>query len=275
MGRTFFIFFCAVVGLMGGLSSAWAEADIRYLSAEELQQQNKQKAQRRSAQKRKAEAIKQARRNKSQALARQKAQGVGKRQPPKRRPRVEDVSSRISQARQNNRDSNARKAVVNRQPALASAPRIVVRDTLERLEEALPKKRTEIIKALDVVDHIRTYYTINRGADLTDLQKDTRFKEIYEDMDKETQKMTYLYLKGLYENSPQAITDKNDKGAKSLAELPLNRKYMPSKTDIDGFNEKTSVKSKLVRSLSGKYVRTAKPRAESSSAASEDADGID
>ncbi len=247
MSRNLFIIFYIIGILIIGPSVSWAEEDIRYLSADELQQKSQQQAKKEKAA-RKAEARK-------KAMATQRKSAQKRAQLAKRKALAAKKSQKTS-----SKTTPSNKTRSTASVATAPAPKVVVRDTLERLNESIPKKRKEIIKALDVVDHVRTYYTINRGANLKDLQKDSRFKEIYDDMNADTKMMTYLYLKGLYENSPQAITDKSERNVKNLAELPLNRKYTPSKTDIDGFNEKTSFKSKLVRSLSGKYVRTPKPQ---------------
>lgn len=136
----------------------------------------------------------------------------------------------------------------------------VVQDPMEILDENLPKEREEINKTLDAIEHVRTFYRISRGANISDLQDDNRFKEIYTSMKAPTKRAFYYYLKGVYLNSAQAIKDQQESGeSRPLAELKLNRNYSPTDTDIDGFNEKSAIKSKLVRNLKGSYFRRSSP----------------
>lgn len=228
-------------------SVAYAD-DVRYQSAADLQKLQQRNAQKRAEKQRQAKKQEWIRQNRAKS-AKGKATSA-----------TASTSRANRKASTNNRSTKrrAQASVASAPKAKPAPPKRIVADTIETLEQNLPTKRSEINKTLDVIDHIRTFYTINRGADLTDLQQDSRFKEIYESMSPEAKKSTYLYLKGLYENSPQAIVDKNETpGVTRLAELRLNRKYTPSKTDIDGFNERTSIKSKLVRSLGGTYSRPA------------------
>lgn len=218
----------------------------------------------------------------SRTSNRKSGEQVQNRRPSSQRQKASFTNRKSSSATAAERSSSRRRGpaatagatVASARPQPPIVRQRVVRDTLERLEEAIPSKKDDIVKSIDVIDHIRTYYIINRGADIKDLQKDKRFQEIYEDMSDETKMLTYLYLKGLYENSPQAITDKAEKNVKSISELSLNRKFSPTKTDIDGFNEKTSIKSKLVRKLSGTYSRS-KPAAPSKAQESMGAESID
>lgn len=125
-------------------------------------------------------------------------------------------------------------------------------DAQEEFLNNIPKDNSQVQALLTMIDHSKVYFSINKDGQLKDFLKDDRFREIYtEEMNPESRRMTYNFFKGYQDHH---------RNPNEPIALKLNRDIKVTREKIDSYLETTGMKSKLTRSLTGKYPSVSSPR---------------